>query len=99
MKMDKQALAKHHFWILLGAFALFALILLIVIPVTVGGIIDDKLNAIDAMSKGLDGKRNPKNKGQLQQMQEQTSLLGGRRETLHKEMFRRQQDLLTFPQE
>src|SRR5207249_6252393 len=31
MKMDKQALAKHHFWILLGAFALFALILLIVI--------------------------------------------------------------------
>src|SRR5262245_19750153 len=99
MKMDKQALIKHHFWILLGTLALVALILLIVIPISVGGIIDDKEKAISGMSTTLDGKRNPKNKGQIAAMTEQTTVLGGRRETLHKEMFNRQQDLLTFPPE
>jgi hypothetical protein len=99
MKVDKKALAKHHFWILLGAFALVALILLIVIPVTVGGMIERKEAAIEAMSKGLDGKKNPKNKGQIAAVTEQTTQLGSRRETLQREMYRLQADLLSFPYE
>src|SRR5262249_38981981 len=78
---------------------LFALILLIVIPITVGSVIEAKEAAISGMNTKLDGKKGPKTQGQISAMGEQTKLLGGRLVTLHSEMHHRQQDLLTFPPE
>src|SRR4051794_16479627 len=97
MKMDKQALAKHHFWILLGVFTVLALVLLLVIPLGVGATIEEKANAHKKMVDDLNANKNVKSKGLLEKLGGQKDVLSVKREELHKDMYRRQRDLLAFP--
>jgi hypothetical protein len=97
-KFDKQQLIKHHFWILLGVFALFGLLLIILVPVLIGGEIKEKetayaaeVTAIDSASKG------PTNQGTVDKLTEQTEKLGGRKDTIWREMYKSQGGMLTFP--
>src|SRR6266851_4862974 len=92
MKMDRELLLKHHFWILLGAFAFFALLLFIIIPIGVGGLISDKEKAIGEMLGKLKAK-SPHTNGELTKLENQAQSLAGRRATVHNEMSTRQKDL------
>src|SRR5260370_20182456 len=97
MKMDKQKLAKHHFWILLGVFTLLAVVLLIAVPIGVGGQIVEKEKKYDEMAKKLDGAKQVKSDHYLAELDAQKDKLGTQRGRIHNEMFRRQRDLLAFP--
>src|SRR6516225_3464011 len=97
MKVDKQKLAKHHFWILLGVFAVLAVVLLIVVPIGVGGQIEEKEKKYGEMSKKLDDAKNVKSAHYIAVLDDQKGKLGVQRERIHVDMFRRQRDLLAFP--
>lgn len=95
--MDKQALAKHHFWILLGVFGLFALILIILVPILVGAEITEKETKLDESKKLLQSNMSPTTDAYTKVQAEQKATLNERRETLWKEMFSYQRDIVTFP--
>src|SRR5580700_2924566 len=98
MKMDKQTLIKHHFWILLGVFGLFALVLIILVPVIIGAEADEKLNAIVKINKDLDtSSQSPMTRGYIQAQDKEIGTLSERRETIWRDMYRRQGGILTFP--
>lgn len=97
MKMDKQALAKHHFWILLGVFGLFAVLLIILVPILVGAEIEEKENKLKGVADQLKNNSNPTTDAYTKKQQEEIEILNGRRETLWGEMYGYQRDILTFP--
>src|SRR5262245_14679623 len=97
MKMDKQALAKHHFWILLGVFGLFALLLIILVPILVGAEITEKESKLESVKKDLQSNMNPTTDAYTKIQGEQKTTLNERRETLWQEMFGRQRDIVVFP--
>src|SRR5262245_1266107 len=100
MKVDKQALIKHHFWILLGVFALFGVILVILVPVMIGSEIKDKEAAYAKVASDLDNAtKGPTTQFTVDRLDEQKNQLGGRRSTIWRDMYSRQAGLLTFPTE
>ncbi|MFL5343058.1 MAG: hypothetical protein ACJ8F7_23240, partial [Gemmataceae bacterium] len=97
MKMDKQALKKHHFWILLGVFTLLAVVLLVVIPIGVGGMIEGKEKAVEKQDKDLDANKSPKSQSYLAGLDVNKDKLGVQREKIHRYMYVLQKDLVAFP--
>ncbi len=99
MKVDKQALAKHHFWILLGVFGLFALLLIILVPILVGAEIEDKEKKIKETESKLKSNSNPTTDAYTKAQQEEIDQLSGRRQSLWSEMYGLQRDIVAFPGE
>src|SRR5207247_11384490 len=91
--------AKHHCLVLLGSFRLVALILLIVIPIGVGGLIDAKEEAFNKMKSTLEKKTDIKTQGLINDLTKQQQELGKQRGVLQDHMFKRQQGLISFPVE
>src|SRR5947207_3116231 len=88
LKMDKQALAKHHFWILLGVFGFFGLLLIILVPVLIGSEIKDKEAAYNKEAADLEAaSRGPTTQGYVDALQGQTEQLGQRRSTIWRDMY------------
>src|SRR6266568_3953142 len=81
MKVDKQQLIKHHFWILLGVFALFGLLLIILVPVLIGSEIKEKQAAYDSVASTLESKS--KTYEQTASIVAPTEFLGGWPAVLH----------------
>src|SRR5262245_43949862 len=96
-KIDKQMLLKQHFWILLGTFALFVLIALIVVPLAVGGLIADKESAIDKMKKELAGQKGDKNNNYINVLKSQNDEVSFKRKGVWEKSYRPQKDLLQPP--
>jgi hypothetical protein len=100
MKMDQQTLKKHHFWILLGLFGLFALLLIILVPVLIGAEIDEKTAAIAKVEKDLkDASSSPMTQAFIDEETKQISTLSDRRERIWRDMYSRQGGILSFPTE
>jgi hypothetical protein len=61
MKMDKDALVKHKFWVLLGVFALLWIICLSFVAVNAGGPVDEAKKNYDAAKAAVAKYPRPKN--------------------------------------
>lgn len=98
MKVDQQALKKHHFWILLGVYALFALLLIILVPVLIGGEIEEKEAKYEEAKKGLEtASKSPTTQGFLDEQKKIVASLDTRRNTIWREMYQRQLDVIRLP--
>jgi hypothetical protein len=97
MKVDKQALKKHHFWILLGVFGFFAFLLILLVPILVGSEIEDKEKKLDEVEKDLKSNSSPITDAHTKVQKKQISTLEDRRDSLWREMFKAQQNILVLP--
>lgn len=99
-KIDQEALKKHHFWILLGVFALFILILVILVPVLIGSEISEKEAAYQTAVKNLDSSSNsPTTDGHLAQLDKQKEEVNNLRAIVWRQMFSRQAGVISFPEQ
>lgn len=99
-KIDQQALKKHHFWILLGVFALFILILVILVPVLIGSEISEKEAAYEsALKKIEDSARSPTTQGQIKELEKQLDEVNNVRAIVWRQMFSRQAGVISFPEQ
>ncbi len=61
MKVNKEALVKHNFWIILGVFTLLWLIAVCMLGFTAGAEIKKNKDAFTKAKKDVEGIKNPKN--------------------------------------
>jgi hypothetical protein len=90
MKLDKDTLKKHHFWILLGIVPVVVLVAVLAVTATVGAAIDARNKAVDAAQKEIDGKQNVKSDPLIKVLDDQKGLLEVKRTELWKENWERQ---------
>jgi hypothetical protein len=93
---NKDALKKHHFWILFGLVPLFVLIAVLVISSSVGGAISEKLAEIDREDKAIKSKTNPKSNALLQKMDESIKKINDKQDVLWKGNYIPQKDLYSM---
>jgi hypothetical protein len=98
MKVDKQQLKKHHFWILLGVFALLAVVLIILVPIGIGGMIAAKEAKIKQTEDSLKGQSNPKTEDEIAKLQSQKDRLAHQREVIWRKAWLEQRDFLQWPE-
>lgn len=99
-KIDQETLKKHHFWILLGVFALFILILVILVPVLVGSEISEKEAAYQTALKNLEtNSTSPTTDGFLSQLDKQKEEVNNLRAIVWRQMFSRQAGVISFPEQ
>jgi hypothetical protein len=88
--MKKDALKKHHFWILVGLIPLLVLIAVVVITSEVGAAIEAKQKQIADTKKELASKQSPKTKALLDELDAQRAQLEKKRTALWQENWERQ---------
>lgn len=88
--MNKDALKKHHFWILFGLIPLLVLIAVILVTSGVGAAIEAKRADIKKAQDDLNAKKNPKSNPLLALMDEQRKSLEKKKGDLWKENWERQ---------
>jgi hypothetical protein len=99
-KVDKQQLIKHHFWILLGVFAFFILLLVILVPVLIGSEIKEKEAEYAKVASDLESKSKTNvTQFTVDKLTDQTDVLGKRRSEVWRQMYSYQGGLVTFPGE
>lgn len=90
MKLDKDTLKKHHFWILLGIVPVVVLVAVLAVTASVGAAIDARNKAVDAAQKEIDGKQNVKSDPLIKVLDDQKGQLEVKRTELWKENWERQ---------
>lgn len=94
--MDKEALKKHHFWILLG-------LALLLMPVVLGSVIFGVAQATVEQATKVEGEKKklsdarPKGENYLEAQVEQKRKLEARKEEVWKEVYDAQQGLIEWP--
>ncbi len=107
MKVDKEFLLKHRFWIALGAYALLWLLLLIMLPVMVGSsaaaakkTYDDATASVKKINSppGPNGKKGDfANDAWIAPLKDKEGELKKRKEVVWKAAWDTQKDLMTWP--
>ncbi len=101
MKVDKEFLLKHRFWIGLGAFALLWLIALILLPVTVGSEAGKKRTEFTTAFTQVEKIKNaPNDFGNPQweaPLKKKEAELSKRKEVVWKESWQTQSTLMDWP--
>ncbi len=90
MKLDKDTLKKHHFWILLGIVPVVVLVAVLAVTATVGAAIEAKNKTVGDAQKEIDGKQNVKSDPLIKVLDDQKGLLEVKRTELWKENWERQ---------
>lgn len=90
-------LKKHHFWILFGLVPLFVLIAVLTISSSVGGEIEKRNKEIEDAKGGLSKLSNPKSNALIELMDGVIKRVDGKRGSLWKANWDRQQDLYIWP--
>ncbi|VTS02818.1 hypothetical protein [Tuwongella immobilis] len=96
MKMDKELLMKHHFWVLFLVLLPVLMILLAGLMTSVAGATDARRQEISAMDGKLKGS-NPKAKGLLEKLEAQKQELYTRRGEMWKVAWDKQKDVYVWP--
>jgi hypothetical protein len=97
MKMDKETLLKHRFWIGMIAFAPIWLLILIIALASSGSAADAKKKDIDGADTALKGISNPKNEKYTQLVAEKQKALEGQKDKVWAEAWKAQKDLMKWP--
>jgi hypothetical protein len=98
MKVDKQALIKHHFWILLGVFLILALVLLVIVPSFLADEIAAKEKSIAAKNTLLNGTtKDVRSQQHLRALEEQKNIAEAKRKELWIKMYADQKEVISWP--
>jgi len=97
VKIDKEVLIKHHFWILTGAFFLMALIPLLVLATSVSARVGKEKTDYEKGVKKIKDMKNPKNQNWVDAYGKQEDLVTQKKNEVWKQAWGTQRDLMTFP--
>jgi hypothetical protein len=100
MKVDKEYLAKHHFWFLLAAYAPMVLLGLILLWTSVAGAIDGEANKIKALKDEVKkfAKADVKNKTWIEAFREKAGELAKKKNDVWGEVWQGQSAIFTWPE-
>lgn len=87
---NKEALKKHHFWILLGFVPLFVLIAVLVVSSSVGGAIAERDKKITDATKEIGSKSNPKPVALIEKIETMNATVASKKGDLWKDNWERQ---------
>ncbi len=99
MKVEKEVLIKHHFWILLAVLIPLVLISMIVLWTATASAIEEKVGKFKTAEKDLQGVKNPKNNKWLVALDVRAKEVAKQKNLIWGEAWERQKDLLTWPDE
>jgi hypothetical protein len=101
MKVDKETLLKHRFWIGLGAFALLWALLLIFIPVKIGGAAAEQLGkfikARDDVKKIAAAPKDFANPSWVEPLKKKEDALKTQKDKVWKAAWETQKELMDWP--
>jgi hypothetical protein len=101
MKVDKETLVKHHFWILLGIVAPLVLIALCTLWFGAASDIKKKEDEFEKMKKQLADLKNKsgiKNTHWVNVLEQKEKKVADQKDKVWKEVWEAQSDLMTWPQ-
>lgn len=98
MKVDKEALLKQHFWILLSLVALLPLICLIVLWTAAADTIEVKKKDVTATKDKLKKIQNAKNTRWLDALGERLTKVDSQKDKIWKVAWDKQADMIYFPE-
>src|SRR5438128_1023075 len=101
MKVDKETLIKHRFWIALGAYALLWLLLLLMLPLMIGSSASAARKVYTDANTAVDNIKSPKvnfsNDAWLSPLKQKEEDLKKRKEKVWQAAWETQKDLMTWP--
>lgn len=97
VKIDKETLIKHHFWILLGVSVLLVVIALIVLPTSVGSTVEDKEKEFASAKQSLQSVKDVKNKAWVEALETKNSHITKKKDSVWEAAWQTQKDLMTWP--
>src|SRR5581483_11792001 len=99
MKLDKETLIKHQFWIGFGVLLLLMLVTGIWISAVSAEDNVTKKQALDAHKADLESKitKPPRNKNEINELKKRVGVLEKRREEVWKKAWEMQESLQTWP--
>ena len=90
---NKDALKKHHFWIMFGVVPLFVLIAVLVVSANVGDAIKKREDDIEAKKTAIKSKTNPKSNALLKKMDELIDQVKSKQDVLWGECYYPQKNI------
>jgi hypothetical protein len=97
MNLDKEALAKNRFWILLGVFVPLWLFVVILLGGSVAGTISEARKKYEDAKKELDQQKDVKNDNFIKPLQEKEEALKQKKEEVWAAAWKGQDGLMTWP--
>jgi hypothetical protein len=97
VQIDKEALIKHHFWILSGCFLLLVLIPLILLGTSVSKTVAEEGKKLDESKKSLKGINNPKNEKWVNAYKKQDEYVKVKKNEVWKDSWETQKYMMTWP--
>src|SRR5262245_1580165 len=98
MKIDKDALIKHRFWIMVGLSVPLSAVALLLLATTVSGRIDEARKQLTAMFKGLtDAAKNPSTPKDIAEREAEANVLVKEETKAWEKAFKQQEPDLRWP--
>jgi hypothetical protein len=99
MRLDKDTLVKHRFWVLLSLLVPLLLFSVLWLWISVAaGNNTERQKFVDSKKK-LEGIKEPKNEKYLEQLQEVRKKVEGKKDEVHEKAWKTQDDVMTWPKE
>src|SRR5262249_45652930 len=97
IRFDKELLIKHHFWILLGTSVLLVFIALIMLPSSVGSVVEKEKGACKSSQDQLKNLRDFKNGKWVDAYEKQDKIVVKKKDEVWGESWDVQKDMMTWP--
>jgi hypothetical protein len=97
VKIDKEVLAKHHFWILAGVFLILILIPLLLLATSVGASVAEAEKKLEDSKKSLQQLNNPKNDKWVAAYTKQDGYVEAKKNQVWQQTWETQKDMMTWP--
>jgi hypothetical protein len=99
MKLDKETVIKHNFWILLGTVLPLLLIMLCVLKFGVADTVDARKKEYESALTSVKGINNPKNQAFIDPVKVKEETLNKKKAKVWEEAWKGQGSFITWPQE
>jgi hypothetical protein len=99
VKFDKEALIKHHFWILSGVFVLLALIPMCLLGMGVSDSVTKAQKSLDDTKKSVAGVKSPKNQSWVDAKKRADDIVKKRRDVVWDQAWKTQEMMMTWPEQ
>ncbi len=98
VKVDKEFLLKHRFWILTGVFVILALVPLFLLTMSVSDEVAKKREEYDKAKKAVEGITNPMNDSWVAAYNTKDKFVSDKRDEVHGQAWRSQETMMTYPE-
>jgi hypothetical protein len=99
MKVDKELLVKHHFWVLLAAYTPLVFLSLVLLWTSVASAIDAKAKKINDLKTKVGGIKSPKNPAWIDAITEKADRLAKQKNKTWDQVWGGQAAVFTWPEE